>query len=225
MPPLKDLKGKKFHRLTVLERTNNSKSNQTQWICKCDCGKVVTVRSPSLLNGHTKSCGCFSNEVRKVNTDQTTHGLSNTRLHRIWCQMRQRCYDPKNKIYKYYGGKGIKICADWMEFKPFYDWAMVHGYADDLSIDRINCNGDYEPSNCRWADKYTQMNNMTTNDYYIFEGQKLTITQIARKVGITETTLRQRVRRLGIPLDIAIKYPSHCLPPKAVWSKQKGAIA
>ena len=216
MPKFKDLTGQKFNRLVVLERAHNSKSNQTQWLCRCDCGKTAIVRSSSLINGHTKSCGCFGNEVRKINTDQTTHGKSHTRLYGIWSEMKGRCFCPTSKIYEYYGGKGVTVCREWLNFETFYNWAITHGYSDSLSIDRIDVNGNYEPSNCRWADKVTQMNNTTANVFYQFNGEKMTLPQIARRVGLPPSALIQRVKRLNIPLEVAVKYPPHQLPPKSV---------
>ena len=212
MPKFKDLTGQRFSRLTVMSRAQNSKSNQTQWLCKCDCGRETVVRSSSLLNGHTKSCGCYSDEIRKINTDQTTHGLCHTRLYGIWSKMKHRCENPSARIYKYYGGKGVRICDEWKDFKTFYDWAMANGYRDDLSIDRIDVDGDYEPSNCRWADKITQMNNTTANVYYVYNGKRMTITEIAREIGIPANTLRQRINKLGYSFEEAILYKSGEVP-------------
>lgn len=208
MPKFKDLTGQRFNRLVVLERAENSRSNQTQWLCKCDCGNTVIVRSSSLINGHTKSCGCYSDEVRKINTDRTTHNKSHTRLYGIWTGMKARCYNPHVKIYKHYGGRGITICHEWRDFNAFYNWAMSNGYADDLSIDRIDVNGDYSPDNCRWVDKITQMNNTTANKYYDFNGEKMTLPQIERVLGYSSGILTQRINKLGMSFDEAIKTPS-----------------
>ena len=215
MPPLKDLKGNRYSRLVVIARAANSKSNQVQWVCRCDCGSKVVVRAASLLNGHTMSCGCYCNEIRAINTDQTTHGGTHTRLYKIWCGMKDRCRNPNSKIYKHYGGRGVSVCSEWKDFAAFRDWAMSNGYEDGLTIDRIDVNGNYEPSNCRWADKFVQMNNMTSNHYYVLDGKKLTMPQIERMLGFPRGLIAQRVQKLGIPLDEAIKYPPHCLPKKS----------
>ena len=207
MPKFKDLTGQRFARLTVVSRAENSKSNQTQWLCKCDCGNEAIVRSASLINGHTKSCGCYNDEIRKINTDQTTHGLCYTRIYRIWHGIKARCGNKNSKIYRYYGGKGVTLCEEWHDFMNFYNWAMGNGYADDLTIDRIDLNGNYEPSNCRWVDKYTQMNNMSTNKYYMYNGEKMTVPQISRATGVPAYVLQFRLDKLGYSLDKAVNKP------------------
>lgn len=220
MPNFKDLTGRKFHRLTAISRAHNSRSNQTQWLCRCDCGNEIVVRSASLLNGHTKSCGCYNDEIRKINTDQTTHGMSHTRIYHIWSKMKDRCLNPNARIYKYYGGKGVSMYEDWMDFENFYRWAIEHGYNDSLSIDRIDVDGNYNPSNCRWADKITQMNNTSRNVRVMYNGETFTVTQLERKLGFKRGTLEQRIFKLGVPFDLAVKYPAHQLPPKKIWAKE-----
>lgn len=149
-----DLTGKRYGKLTVLERVQTSK--KTKWKCKCDCGNEVVVASDNLRSGHSRSCGCLKLE------EVTKHGQWNTRIYRIYYAMKQRCNNPKCAAYGYYGGRGIKVCIEWEnDFQTFYNWAMSHGYADDLSIDRIDVNGNYEPSNCRWATATEQSFNKT----------------------------------------------------------------
>ena len=157
-----DLTGKRFGRLIVIERAENYISPQGQarkrWLCKCDCGNDVIVPASALINGESKSCGCLQKEIAK-NTF-TQHGKWGSRLHRIWASMKTRCYNRKSRSYKWYGGRGITICDEWMNsFQAFYDWAMANGYRDDLSIDRIDVNGNYEPSNCRWITIIEQQKN------------------------------------------------------------------
>lgn len=153
-----DLTGKRYGKLIVLERSNDGK-RIIRWVCRCDCGNETIVQGGNLKNGHTQSCGC------KISESNTKHGQWGTKLYNVYHGMKQRCYNPKASNYRYYGGRGITICDEWQKYEPFHEWAMGNGYEEGLSIDRIDNDGNYEPSNCRWEEPTTQtINQRTRND-------------------------------------------------------------
>lgn len=162
MERVKDLTNCKFERLKVIKRVKN-KNYRAMWLCKCDCGNEKITSTYLLLSGQTKSCGCLGKENRAKS--RTKHHQTNTKLYFIWKSMKQRCYNPKNKYFYNYGGRGIKVCDKWRnDFTEFYKWSIENGYIENApnkscTIDRINNNGNYEPQNCRWVDMKTQSNN------------------------------------------------------------------
>ena len=165
---VRDLTGQRFGRLTVLERAGSKRSGAT-WLCICDCGETKIVESHNLVSGNTKSCGCYMRQ--RQSESNKTHGRSGTRLHRIWKAMHTRCYNEKFFAFKHYGGRGIRICDEWLQdFPAFERWAVSHGYRDDLTIDRIDANGNYCPDNCRWVTMAEQnQNKRVANGYKIKE--------------------------------------------------------
>ncbi len=175
-----------------MARDKNDKKGNTTWKCKCDCGKICTVRSYLLSSGNTKSCGC----LKKDKKPRYVHGKTDTRLYRIWSKMKNRCNCKTFDAYKNYGGRGISICNDWQSFVGFYNWAINNGYEDYLTLDRIDTNGNYEPNNCRWADWETQQNNRTNNVRFELNGNKYTVPQLARMYNINQGTLRTRLCQL-----------------------------
>ena len=150
MRNFEDLTGQRFGNLTVAERVGTDKTVNVFWVCKCDCGNTtLPITASALKSGFVEDCGhCLKNQMKKHYTKITTE---NPRIYNIWCAMKVRCYNRKDEHFKNYGGRGIKICDEWLnDFQAFYDWSMNNGYADNLTIDRIDTNGNYEPSN--WAE-------------------------------------------------------------------------
>ena len=188
MPKI-EMVGKKYGLLKVINDlpphiTPNNNSVRMV-LCECECGKILHVQAQHLRSGNTLSCGCKSIELN--NKHKITHGMSKTRIYRIWQHMKSRCSNDNNQAYSHYGGRGITVCTEWTGkngFVNFYNWAMKNGYSDDLSIDRINVNGNYEPDNCRWANKEVQQNNKTNNVIISYNGESMNLSQWARKINI-----------------------------------------
>lgn len=154
-----DLTGAKFGRLTVIAESPVKTRNKVSWICKCDCGNTTQpIPGNSLRSGNTKSCGCIHAEGLRQRL--TVHGLTGTRLYRIWQGMLRRCDNPKRKDYKDYGARGIAVCDEWKNsFQVFHDWALSNGYEEHLTIDRKDVDDNYCPQNCRWATRTEQVHN------------------------------------------------------------------
>lgn len=148
------------------------------------------------------------------NKNHLKHGLRNTRLYNIWRSMRQRCSNPKCVNYHNYGGRGISVCSEWdQDFVSFYQWAITNGYSDELCIDRIDCNGNYEPINCRWASYKKQNNNRRSSKYLVFNSQKHTIAEWADITGIKAATIGARLNR-GWTAEEALTSPLVSVMPK-----------
>lgn len=188
--------GEKFGRLLVVseEKDYISKSGgkHKQFNCICDCGKSVTVLKEHLTSGRTKSCGCLRHE-----NGISTHRQTGTRLYRIWGNMLSRCSNHNNPAWERYGKRGISVCNEWKKYEDFMAWALSNGYADSLTIDRKNNNGNYCPENCRWIDSTAQNNNKRNNHIVEYDGTSHTIGEWATIIGTPYKTLHRRIVSLG----------------------------
>ena len=200
MGKLRDLTGQKFGHLLVLERAEDKiyKSKKAVcWKCKCNCRNIVIVQSSNLVTGNSTNCGCIRKKhcVEGIKKKNTKHNQSHNRIYSIWQLMKDRCYNINNKNYKNYGRRGIKVCEEWKnDFMSFYNWAMKNGYRDDLTIDRIDVNGNYESSNCRWVTIKQQQNNKRNNHILYYKNEKHNITEWASILRINRATIYSRLK-------------------------------
>lgn len=192
-----NLVGQRFGKLTVIEKTETTRS-YTKYRCLCECGKEKIVIAANLKRGMTKTCGCGEKANRESNWKKfTTHGLSKKHpIHATWNHMKGRCYNKNNEKYKDYGGRGITVCEEWLsDFMNFYNWAISNGWEVGLTIDRIRVNGNYEPSNCRWADSDIQANNKRNSVFITYNDEVKTISQWAKVFNIPAYLIGQRLKR------------------------------
>lgn len=191
-----DLTGERFGRLLVLEIAPKT-CKRTFWVCACDCGEKKTVRSDALTSWKTVSCGCLKKEQDRYNlTRAHTHKMTGTRLYSTYRSMIDRCYNTKVQCYPRYGGKGTRVCEEWLSgFEAFRDWAVLSGYADHLTIDRIDNSGNYGPDNCRWATNKEQCNNRRNNIRITLNGETKTLTQWCETLKLNYGTVRSRIKR------------------------------
>lgn len=194
----RDLTGQRFGRLVVIG-VDDRKTRKTYFYCQCDCGNVKSIRSDGLLSGAVKSCGCLKREQDRTNlTANHKHKMSHTRPYEIWQGMKGRCYNPHDARYDRYGGRGITVCDEWLnDFSAFYKWALENGYADDLTIDRIDNDKGYSPNNCRWATAETQCRNRATNIKITIGNATKTLTEWCKIFEVDFMTVYARYRRNG----------------------------
>lgn len=188
--------GEKFGLLTIIGESTNNGNGAYKTKCICNCGKIHFANTAKLRSGRSKSCGC----------SRVKHGLHGTPEYRIWGSMIQRCKNPKNCNYENYGARGIIVCDSWLDFSNFIN-DMGMRPTKKHSIDRINNNGNYSPNNCKWSTAKQQRSNTSRNVFYTFNGETLTISQWAEKIGCHKNTLRERIVKLGWSIEKAISTP------------------
>lgn len=209
--PMLNLAKKHFGRLTAIEPAGK-RGRGVLWRCICDCGKEHIVLGSELMRGNTQSCGCLSRELasaRLKNISTKTHGESNTRLYRIWVDMRTRCANPNWDHYERYGGRGITVCKEWEKsFEAFRNWALGAGYKDGLTLDRRDNDGPYSPENCRWATVKEQASNRSSTRYIEFNGETRTISEWSKITGVGRTTIKHRIDVLHWSIEKALTTPT-----------------
>lgn len=200
-----DLTGKWSGNLKAIERVGTSQDGQALWKCECLCGNVKIVKSRDFREQRIKSCGCKTKEWQ--GNARRTHGLTKTKLYGIWSGMKTRCYNQNNSRYSDYGGRGITICAEWLGeygFKNFAKWSMENGYAENLTIDRIDNNKGYSPDNCRWVTEKIQANNRRSSRIIDFCGECHTSMEWSEITGINRNVIENRIDVLGWSVEKAL---------------------
>lgn len=185
---MKDLTGKRFGRQIALRPCGKNKYGNVLWLCKCDCGNQHIVASGKLVQGKSKSCGCYALEIRSKSLEK--HGITSggkPRTFVIWNGMKARCLNPKSTSYPNYGGRGIRICDQWLNFENFHYWAISNGYRDDLEIDRIDNDGNYCPENCRWVTKEFNMSHQRKTRNIEILGITKNLSSWCRDVGMSRS--------------------------------------
>lgn len=195
-----DRKGVRYGKLTIIKTyyKQTTKRKRKFALCKCDCGNITEVRFDCLTNNNTKSCGCMNTTDREKPNSIRKH-----KLYRVYYAIKQRCYNVKDKHYNHYGERGIKMCDEWLKYEDFLSWALTHGYKKGLQLDRINCNGNYEPSNCRWVDSSTNNYNKRNNILVLYKDGWRTIQYISDKEHVSWSTAYYRYI---IKLKSPVKY-------------------
>lgn len=200
-----DLTGRTFGRWSVVApaktRVTPGGTRKAYWHCRCECGTVEDVRAEHLRSGRSSSCGCWKREAAAI--QKQTHGGRHTLLYDVWTQMLQRCENPKNKAYRRYGGRGIKVCGRWHDFAAFQEDAAAF-YAPGLTIDREDNDGDYEPGNVRWVSNKVNNRNRPSTVMVEWEGRHVALNELAERYGIKPHTLYVRVKRRGVDLPRAL---------------------
>ena len=192
----KEMIGKKYGKWTVLKETKqrDKQHGTIRYLCKCECGREQIVDGHSLRKGISKYCLSCKQYKGHTNTF-----IKNRRLINIYNGMISRCYYKKNPHYKNYGGRGIKVCQEWLNNKGlFYNWAINNGYKDNLTIDRIDNNGNYEPNNCRWATKIEQANNTSRNRLIKYNNKTKTLAEWAKELNMSQQKLKYRLDNWSI---------------------------
>lgn len=199
-----DRTGQRFGRLTVIEEAGRDKHRNVIWKCRCDCGNESYVTTADLKK--TKSCGCWN--IDAIIQRNTRHGASKrgsiTKLYKVWAAVKQRCTNPKNKAYKNYGGRGVKLCDEWLEYEPFEKWAFENGYAEGLQLDRIDNNGSYSPDNCRFVSAVENSHNKRNNVWITIDGKTALAVDWAKEVGVNVEVIRKRLRKGWSPKEAVI---------------------
>lgn len=205
---VKNIIGQRFNRLVVIEYAGLSNQNQAKWLCRCDCNNEVSVEAGSLKTGNTQSCGCLNRELIRSRKSRLTHGMRNSLEYSTWCSIKRRCYNPNQENYERYGGKGIRMCARWLNsFENFYE-DMGPKPTHNHTIERKDSSKDYSPDNCIWLPSRYQSKNRRTVIKIKYQGKEMILKDWARELGMNYITLYYRIIKQGLPPEIAFTKPT-----------------
>ncbi len=191
--------------MSIVKELKNDRYGNRQMLCECACGNQKAVALSKLTSGNTKSCGCFKSDLRTQ--ENTIHGMAGSNLYKVWASMKQRCSNPHDKSFNDYGSRGIKVCRQWLDFKAFYKWAIANGYQKGLTLERLDNNGDYDPSNCTWVPKAKQSGNRRNSRMISFHGETKTLSEWSRCLGLNREMLKYRLNQ-GWDVEKAFTIPS-----------------
>ena len=183
--------GNIYGKVTGVREEGRAKGRKVLWGCRCECGNYTVVEGNRLRSGMTKSCGCL--RINTIVAFNKKHGMASNRLYNIWSHMKSRCLNKNDRAYRRYGGRGITVCEEWQQFKPFMKWALENGYNDDLEIDRINNNGNYSPENCRFVTPKENSRNRRSNRLITIDGKTKTLAEWSEISGLDSSLIRFRV--------------------------------
>lgn len=188
-----DLTGNRYGRLLVTKFDRKNQHGDTYWVCRCDCGNYKSIASNKLRSGWTKSCGCLHKEIMRQKL--LSHGMSKSKLYSSWELMKSRCYYPQNNRYYRYGGRGIKVCDEWLSFERFKEWALKNGYKEGLTLERKNIDKNYEPDNCCWITKEEQARNKCNTVWVVYKGERMCMSVFAREMGVSINVISNRIKK------------------------------
>ena len=214
-----NITGQKFNRLTAIEMVGTNKHRHAVWMFKCDCGNITCAEAACVIRGGTKSCGCLNTEVRKSGDNRRKYQCKNETLYKRWLSMKERCQNPNDDSYKkWYGSKGITVCDEWKnDFEAFQEWSLSNGFSEELSLDRIDPDGNYSPENCRWANSIQQANNKHNNRIIIVDDRKFTLTELSKEYPISTCTFYAKRKKSKDAAEAYLRKRINCESLEVVW--------
>lgn len=199
---VKDLTGMEFGRLTVLSMSDEKQGKKYKWLCQCSCGNLTIKAGADMKKGNTKSCGCLAKELSP--TWAIKHGMSSTKEYAAWAAMIDRCNREGNEYFSKYGGRGVEVCEDWLNNFEAFMLDMGKAPTKTHSLERIDNDGNYEPSNCKWGTKQEQSQNRSNTVWIEYNGETKCLAEWARTIGVSSATFRHRVLKFGIELAMTM---------------------